>query len=190
METKIKLNLTWTFTLWKPGSNMRRKGSLLIQKRYQIWAYPFWIKVIRKAGSKSLIRNGIKYFCQMILNRIKIMIFKRGGVQWPTAQFSTSNLSTFLNASPHGWYTTTKPMTRTFWKWLSFQSGCHGNRARPLIGRNSKTNFRSTFKIGRVVHKNNAHKTMKPDFWCGCHGNQEAANQGILWRSLKFEKKI
>ena len=55
--------------------------------------------------------------------------------------------------------------------------------------RNSKTNFRSTFKIGKVVHKNNAHKTMKPDFWRGCHGNQEAANQGILWRNLKCEKK-
>ena len=60
----------------------------------------------------------------------------------------------------------------------------HGNK------RNSKTNFRSTFKIGRVVHKNNSHKTMKPDFWCGCHGNQEAAKQGVLWRNLKFEKKI
>ena len=60
----------------------------------------------------------------------------------------------------------------------------HGNK------RNSKTNFRSTFKLGRVVHKNNSHKTMKPDFWCGCHGNQEAANQGILWRNLKFEQKI
>ena len=59
----------------------------------------------------------------------------------------------------------------------------HGNK------RNSKTNFRSTFKIGRVVDKNNSHKTMKPDFWRGCHGNQEAANQGILWRNLKFEKK-
>ena len=56
------------------------------------------------------------------------------GVQWSTAQFGTSNLSTFVNASPHGRYTTTKPMTRTFWKWLSFQSGCHGNQARPLIG--------------------------------------------------------
>ena len=55
--------------------------------------------------------------------------------------------------------------------------------------RNSKTNFRSTFKLGRVVHKNNSHKTMKPDFWRGCHGNQEAANQGILWRNIKFEKK-
>ena len=65
------------YTLRKPGSNMRRKGSLLIQKRYQIWAYPFRIKVIRKAGSKSLIRNGIKYFCQMILKRIKIMILNR-----------------------------------------------------------------------------------------------------------------
>ena len=62
------------YTLKKPGSNMRRKGSLLIQKRYQIWAYPFRVKVIRKAGSKSLIRNGNKYFCQMILKWIKIMI--------------------------------------------------------------------------------------------------------------------
>ena len=60
----------------------------------------------------------------------------------------------------------------------------HGNK------RNSKTNFHSTFKLGRVVHKNNSHKTMKPDFWRGCHGNQEAANQGILWHNLKFEKKI
>ena len=60
----------------------------------------------------------------------------------------------------------------------------HGNK------RNSKTNFRSTFKLGTVVHKNNSHKTMKPDFWCGCHGNQEAANQGILWRNFKFEQKI
>ena len=31
------------------------------------------IKVIRKAGSKSWIRNGIKYFCQMIMKWIKIM---------------------------------------------------------------------------------------------------------------------
>ena len=28
--------------------------------------------------------------------------YVKGGVQWSTAQFSTSNLSTFLNASPHG----------------------------------------------------------------------------------------
>ena len=66
-----------TYTLRKPGSNIRRKGSLSIQKWYQIWAYPFRIKVIRKAGSKSLIRNWIKYFCQMILKRIKIMILNR-----------------------------------------------------------------------------------------------------------------
>ena len=59
----------------------------------------------------------------------------------------------------------------------------HGNK------RNSKTNFRSTFKIGRVVHKNNSHKTLKLDFWRSCHGNQEVANLGILWRNLKFEKK-
>ena len=39
---------------------------------------------------------------------------KGGGVQWSTAQFSTSDLSAFLNASPHGRYTTTKPVTRTF----------------------------------------------------------------------------
>ena len=50
----------------------------------------------------------------------------------------------------------------------------HGNKC------NSKTKYHRTFKIGRMVHHINAHKTMKPDFLCGCHGNQEPTNQGIF----------
>ncbi len=63
------------------------------------------------------------------------------------------------------------PMTCTFRKWLSFQSGCHGNQAGPLSSQNrkkcnSKTNSRSTFKVGTVVHKNrNLIRTMRTKPW-------------------------
>ena len=50
---------------------------------------------------------------------------------------------------------------------------------KPCAKRNSITNYCSTFKFGRVVHKNNTHKNMKPDFFCGCHGNREPTNQDI-----------
>ena len=37
---------------------MRRKGSILIHKRYQIWAYPFRIKVIRKSDQNAWSEKG------------------------------------------------------------------------------------------------------------------------------------
>ena len=60
----------------------------------------------------------------------------------------------------------------------------HGNEC------NSKTKYHRTFKIGRVVHQINAHKTMKPDFLRGCHGNQEPTNQDIFNRNSNLKIDI
>ena len=52
---------------------------------------------------------------------------------------------------------------------------------KPCAKRNSINQLLQYFsKFGRVVHKNNTHKTMKPDFFCGCHGNREPTNQDIF----------
>ena len=58
----VKLSYVYitAITLRTPGSNMRQKGSLLIQRQYQIWAHPIRINVIQKYGSKLWSWNRIK----------------------------------------------------------------------------------------------------------------------------------
>ena len=36
----------------------------------------------------------------------------------------------------------------------------------------------------------NTHKTMKPDFFCGCHGNQEPTDQEFSHHNLKMQHDL